>query len=179
MGLARRQAIRAQLDLGHPVTGAYNANNALAADEMNALNLSAPGGFSEVIKYISENRTRSNQGNDTVATAIIGRLEKLAQASVNDDPFGRLEGFATQEQIHAAGFLLRVFTSPNILELDWKNSEIDFALQALGGGTGARVFKPADITAIQAFSENKTSVSLREGFGNVQEGDIEAARALP
>lgn len=34
------QALKAELDSGHPVTGAYNADNALAAAEMNALNVS-------------------------------------------------------------------------------------------------------------------------------------------
>ena len=32
-------ALRAELDSGHPVTGAYNADDQLAADELNALNI--------------------------------------------------------------------------------------------------------------------------------------------
>jgi hypothetical protein len=34
-------ALKAELDAGHPVTGAYDANNATAADQLNAVNQTA------------------------------------------------------------------------------------------------------------------------------------------
>ena len=33
------QALRTELDAGHPVTGAYSVNYAVAADQINALNI--------------------------------------------------------------------------------------------------------------------------------------------
>jgi len=38
------QALKTELDAGHPDTGAYNVDNALAADELNAVNRTLPRG---------------------------------------------------------------------------------------------------------------------------------------
>ena len=42
--MGRIEDIKTELDTGHPDTGAYNVDDQLAADEMNAINRPADGG---------------------------------------------------------------------------------------------------------------------------------------
>ena len=86
----------------------------------------------------------------------------------------------TQEQIHAAKMFLFLVNSPHINTLDFLNTEVDAMFSALGGGgPNAKVWKPADITALKALSQNQQSRAQELGLGTVKEGTVTRARALP
>lgn len=89
MAKQRHINLRAELDAGHPDTGAYNANDALAADEINDRNRPAAGDVQDMIAYIIANTSRTNEGADVVATSLAGRLARVATADVGTDPFRR------------------------------------------------------------------------------------------
>lgn len=185
MALARRQAIRSWLDAGHPVTGAFSANDATAADEFMAINLDADGTMADLVRYLAINQTRTNEGADTIRTPMIGRLASIANAAVGSDPFGRGGAWAgtgvTLKHKHSAELFLNLIQTPHLDMFNFADTEVNEALTELGPNTGdgAEVWKPADITAIKAFSEGKQSLATREDLGRVNEGDIVGARALP
>ena len=172
--------LKDELALGHPVTGAYSVDNQIATDELNVVNIDAEGGVDGVTRYLLTNRSKSDQGNDTVATSIMGRLRHLADSAVASNPFDRQGGTSrevTLEQKHAAIMLLTLVENPQLSTLDMVNTEFEAGLTALGGGTGARVMKPADIDAIKALSQNQQSRATQVGLGRVRVGDVEKARA--
>ena len=57
--------LKTELALTHPVTGAYDADDALAANELNAINIDAEGGVVGIAQYLVKNRSRTNTGGDT------------------------------------------------------------------------------------------------------------------
>lgn len=81
--------LAAELIAGHPTTGAYNANNALAAGELNAINRPAESGVEQMVLYLATHDNRTNEGEDTVASALLGRLRAVADAEPWSDVFGR------------------------------------------------------------------------------------------
>ena len=171
--------LRDELLSGHPVTGAYNANNKLAADELNALNRDAPGGVLGMLEYVLKNRSRTNAGTDLTPTAIVGRLQSVAEGTVGVDPFGAGQNL-TMEHIHAAKmFMLLLRSDPQTTTFDFVNAEVSTMMDILGGGSGnARVWKSGDIDALKGLSQNKQSRASELGWRKIQEGDVEYARTL-
>jgi len=162
----------------HPVTGAYDADAQLAADQLNALNITAEGGIDGMLRYIVENRSRTNTGTDDVATSILGRLESVAEAAVSDDVFGATGNTITMEHIHAAKMFRTLFVSSHLGSIDFANTEVIAMMDALGSGSGnAKVWKPADVTALKALSQNTQSYASDQGIGFVKPGHVEQARA--
>lgn len=171
-------ALKTELDSGHPDTGAYNVNDETAAAELNAMNRPAEGGVDGMLSYLITNRARSNEGTDTVNTAILGRIEHVAESSVGDDPFGT-GSVLTLEHIHAAKMMLRTMTSAQLSTVNFVNTEFGNALSALAGGTGCDAIRPADKTALEALSQNQQSRATELGLGRVWPINVTEARALP
>jgi hypothetical protein len=153
--MANLQALKAELDAGHPVTGAYSANSEAAAEEINALN-----------------RTRINA---------IGSAELLAwsgQASSGDRP--RIikieEGKANADEqcsalcITAEQMIMRDNTSLD-LNLPDRVAMLN-ALVAYG------VLSASDKASIDELAEESISRADELSLGSVRAGTIEQARSL-
>lgn len=93
MDEAKYQQLHDDDAAGHPVTGAFNIDPGLAATEWNALNRPADGGIDAMVRYLATNRNRSNEGADTTASALLGRLQTLSESLPFSDPFFRSPHF--------------------------------------------------------------------------------------
>ena len=153
--MANLQALKAELDAGHPVTGAYSANSEAAAEEINALN-----------------RTRINA---------IGSAELLAwsgQASSGDRP--RIikieEGKANADEQCAA----LCITAEQMIMRD--NTSLDLNLPdrvaMLNALVAYGVLSAADKASIDALAEESISRADELSLGSVRAGTIEQARSL-
>lgn len=172
-------AIAADMLAGHPVTGAFDADDQIATNEWNAKNRVAEGGVLGMLNYLAKNRSRTNTGTDLTATSIVGRLKSVAEALVGDDPFGATGNTLTMEHIHAAKMFIILLASPQVNTFDFVSAEVTAMMDALGGGSGnAKVWKAADIDALKALSQNQQSWSVEQGHGLMRVGYVEQARAL-
>lgn len=173
------QMLKAELDAGHPDTGAYNASNAIATTELNEPNRPADGGTERMLNYCIKHRSRTNNGADDVPLPLMGRLQLVADATLASDPFGTTiaANEVTREMKTWAQTFLYVMTSPQLLTLDFIDTEVEAGYLALGPGE-AVIWKTPDIDALKAFSQNQQSRGQEIGFGYVQEGDVEYARTL-
>ena len=153
--MANLQALKAELDAGHPVTGAYSDNSEAAAEEINALN-----------------RTRINA---------IGSAELLAwsgQASSGDRP--RIikieEGKANADEQCAA----LCITAEQMIMRD--NTSLDLNLPdrvaMLNALVAYGVLSGADRDSIDALAEESISRADELSLGSVRAGTIEQARSL-
>lgn len=153
--MANLQALRTELDAGHPVTGAYSAESDAAASEINALN-----------------RTRINP---------IGSAELLAwsgQASSGDRP--RIikieEGKANADEQCAA----LCITAEQMIMRD--NTSLDLNLPdrvaMLNALVAYGVLSAADKASIDALAEESISRADELSLGSVRAGTIEQARSL-
>jgi hypothetical protein len=153
--MANLQALKAELDAGHPVTGAYSANSESAAEEINALN-----------------RTRINA---------IGSAELLAwsgQASDGDRP--RIikieEGKANADEQCAA----LCITAEQMIMRD--NTSLDLNLPdrvaMLNALVAYGILSAADKASIDALSQESISRADELGLGSVKAGTVQQARSL-
>jgi hypothetical protein len=153
--MASLQALKAELDAGHPVTGAYSANSEAAAEEINALN-----------------RTRINA---------IGSAELLAwsgQSSSGDRP--RIikieEGKANADEQCAA----LCITAEQMIMRD--NTSLDLNLPdrvaMLNALVAYGVLSASDKESIDALAEESISRADELSLGSVRAGTIEQARSL-
>ena len=153
--MANLQALKAELDAGHPVTGAYSDNSEAAAEEINALN-----------------RTRINA---------IGSAELLAwsgQASSGDRP--RIikieEGKANADEQCAA----LCITAEQMIMRD--NTSLDLNLPdrvaMLNALVAYGVLSAADKASIDTLAEESISRADELSLGSVRAGTIEQARSL-
>ena len=171
------QALKAELTAGHPDTGAYNVDNQLAANELNMINRPAYGGVNQMLTYLVTHKNRTNTGNDTTGTALLGRLRHVAESNVGTDPFDQQGGYTlTLAQKHAASCFFHVSMSPNLDTLDFIDTEIDLFYTAI---EGAGIWKAADTTVLKGYSQNQQSRANELGLGKVRVGDVEYARSLP
>lgn len=171
--------IKTDMDAEHPVTGAFNVDDQLATDEWNEKNRSTDGGVSDMLSYLVKNRSRSNNETDTVQTAILGRLESVAEASIGGDPFGAGGGSTiTMAHIHAAKMFMILLTSPQLDVIDLINSDVTAMMDDLGSGPGnAKVWKTSDVDVLKALSQNQQSYSVERGHGVMRVGFVTKARA--
>ena len=167
--------LAAELAAGHPVTGAYNVDDALAAAELNAKNIDNDAPVSAMYDYLLNKNHRTNQGTDTQFTPILGRLEHVARSAVGDDPFGRGAGNELiLIQVHAAMAFSSLFNTSHV-------SGVAFQAGSglpLGTLNGAGIISPAHQAAIEALSENQINVLQdNPGIGLIQADAGHVARA--
>ena len=122
-------ALQDELAAVHPVTGAYSLIDATAASEINALNIDANGLISDMVRYLATHDNRTNEGGDTNATIILGRLETVARSEPYTDPFRRAgvweaggSGANEQIQLDATNNKLVFGTAHSLTSLDAKDS---------------------------------------------------------
>jgi len=162
--------LAAGLTAGHPVTGAYNADDALAAGEAMALNIptTGPADAEAARTYAIETRWRTDN--------VLGRIQRIAKATVNDLlPFGAsgADVTMTQDMITSANVVLTAIEAS--IAADLTTTAMDDALQDLvaAGGIGE-----GDKTALQALSSGATNHATQMGVGRVRPNDVTQARAL-
>ena len=144
------------------------------AASLNAPDRPADGSATGMLQWLATHKNRSNDGSDTVGTAMLGRLRSVAEAAVGDDPFGRGVGNeVTLPQKHAAQAFL-ILVSSEAVVLDFTNTDVGLFFDEMESAT---VWKPADTTALQALSQNKQSRGQEIGAGHVRVGHILEAEA--
>ena len=177
--MGKLQTIKTEIDTD-PLVRGYGAMSDLAvADDMNLVYRDAEGGISGMLRYCFENKSRTNNGTDTTATSLLGRLTVVSESSAGTDPMGTTTNL-TQQNVHNAKALLAILLSPHLDTVDFVNTEIVGLLENMSGGAGnAKVWKTADVDAIKALSQNQQSRGMELGVGRVREGGVASARALP
>ena len=172
------QGLKTELAGSHPVSGAYNVDDALAADQLNDFNIAAETPAEEFLRYCLENNHRSNNGEDTQNTNIYGRIKMVAEATRGQDVFeqgGATPPEVTIGQIAAAKTVIALLDSG--LAFLGSNAQIDGALTKL---QGADAIGPADKTALLALGDNRTNRLLQINFGRdkVNATHVAHARAI-
>lgn len=169
------EALQAELLAGHPVTGAYSADDASAAAELNAKNIMGEVSPEVVLRYCVEQQHRENTGSDTKRCNIYGRIAIVAESPVGSNPFG-LSPAETLEigQIASAKTILRMLDG-NAYNVNLANADVDGALTKC---RGAKCYSAAQKDAIVALSNDVQSRAIELGLGRVRAGDVTHARAL-
>ena len=168
-------ALQAELLAGHPVTGAYSVDDATAADELNALNISGEIGPEVILEYFIENQHRENNGGDTQNTNLYGRLVMVAESAEGGNPFSLSPADSlTVGQIAAAKTILRMLDG-DAYSVNLSNVDVDGAFTKC---QGANVYSTAQKNAIVGLSDNVQSRAQELGFGRVRAQDVTYARAL-
>ncbi len=177
-------ALKAELDTD-PLTRGYSGmNDEAAADSLN-LTLDRPGlgGPLELRQTMLQEKKRSNDGDDTTAANLLGRVYMYANAENNSDPFGRgtppQSNLATTHGIAAAAGLLELLRWPEnsftFLFTPTGSVWFDELLQVL---VDDDVIGAPDKTAIQASLDNKRSRGEELFNERVRPADVRKARAL-
>lgn len=169
------QALKAELLAGHPDTGAYNADDQLAADELNVQNRPVPAPPLAILEFCLTETHRENAGSDTQQTNLYGRVQMVAESVAGGDPFG-VNDSLTVGQIAAAKTILRVLQDDG-LALSLAMAELDSALTKC---QGANCFSTPQKNAIVGLAENKQSRAQELELGRVliNAGHVAYARAI-
>lgn len=166
--------LKTELLAGHPITGAYNADDALAADQLNAVNEPNANSLESMINYMLTIKHKTGQGADTTYTPVIGRMISVAESVLGGDPFGRGAGNEVNlQQIHACKTLVLLIQSGKLIDMDFTNANLP-----MGYLNGAGVISPAHKTALEDLSKNQISRAREIGLPKVWPGDVEYARTL-
>ena len=141
------------------------------------------------LEYLVVNRSRTNTTGDTVQTALLGRVQSIAESSIGDVALNRTSGSntsVTQEMKHAAQMFMALVSASTIPLIDLSGTEVDAAFVALGppGTGGCGVWKDPDITALKGLSQNKqsraTEISTTINYnGVITASHVKHARSLP
>lgn len=171
------QALKDELTAGHPDTGAYNADDALAADQLNALNRPVVAAAREIRDFLYFTLHNEGSGDDTNNANIWGRIQMVAEASVNDNVFGVSPADPVQlNQIAAAKTLLQLLAQDDFSTL-LAEAGFDSILTKL---QGAGALSPGDKNTLQGLADNKQSRATEINFGRntVNATHVATARAL-
>ncbi len=170
------QALADELTAGHPDTGAYSANDATAASELNAPNRPANNQLGEMLKYLISKKHRTNQGVDTTYTPILGRIHHIARSNTGDDPFGRASGGYSgldAQHIHACKSFIVLFESQHLSDLDFDDANLPYGFVEASGA-----WSTTHTSALKALSQNQRSRAEEIGLGHIDKEDVTIARAL-
>ena len=132
-------ALKAELDAGHPDTGAYSLTDSVAADEIMAVNRSAPAPLNSIREYfVLEKKANMH---------LYGRLQIIAEAADGTDPLG--DAISVTAQMRAAAKAMLFVLNPGVdFELNTNDARFDSLLNQIAGGF-SKVIEPADKTALR------------------------------
>ena len=148
------QKLKIVLAAGHPVTGAYNADNAIAAGQMNCENCP------EIVSRRVDERTILNEylPSASAASAFLAKLETVA---AGNDLVARVIRWLNTPEEQGGG-------------LDVGNARV----RAIAPGLiGQADITEAEVAALLALAETHVSRAAQLGLGTIYEGDIQVARA--
>lgn len=167
-------ALKAELDSGHPTTGAYSLTDNIARDQLNEVNRPAQNTAEAMFLYCLTRKHRTNQGADTTFTPIIGRLSHIARSEAGADPFGRgLSNELALQHVHACQTFVSLFESAISLGIDFSDSNLPF-----GFAQAAGAYSTSHQTDLQELSNNQRSRAQELGFGRIRTQDVAHARTL-
>lgn len=83
----REEIIKQEIDTDPLSRGYAGMTDKQVTDDMNTIYRSAPGGVDAMITYMVTENNRTNNGGDTLATNIMGRLERVATSPIGADVF--------------------------------------------------------------------------------------------
>ena len=177
-------ALKAELDAGHPDTGAYSANDQTARDELNAVNRPDTVTIEECINFLLMENVHQTDGTDTQDRAIWTRLKDVEALAVTptgavSNPWGSVEiGNITEIRQIKTAQLLDYFTIIASGDLPVDLSDTNFK-SYVAGARQAGCMSTAQETALLALGNARQSRASELGFGpEVNIGDIQNARAL-
>ena len=153
--MAKLQALKAELEAGHPVTGPYSPDAQAASDEINALNRTRinPIGSAELLAW-------SGQASDSDRPRII----KIEEGKANADEQCAALCITAEQMIMRDNTSLDLNLPDRVAMLN--------ALVAFG------VLSEADKSSINALAEESISRADELSLGSVRAGTIEQARSL-
>ena len=152
-------------------------------DSLNALTRPVSLQVDPIIKYLSEQRAKSDEGNDTTLAYLFGRIAMVASAKVGDDPLGTTT-IMKAEHIASAKTFLNLLLSSSPSSSTTVNasiiSEIDTAdiTNMLDDLIAAKVMKNPAKTTILGLGNNEQSRARELGIGPVKLGEVKEARSL-
>ncbi len=176
-------ALAVELAAGHPDTGAYNADDALAAGELNAKNRPANVSIEDIMKFlILDNTHKMDDGTDTQDRSLWQRMKEVVAMSDTPDaaaanPWGASAlGNITEIQQVKTHQLFEYFTlfAQGGLSVDLTDSNFKVYL---AGAQAAGCMSESQETALLAMSNNLQSRAAEIGLGWVRPGNVKEARA--
>lgn len=139
-------------------------------DDLNEQRYEGDVNINDLHTYIIYEKYRTNTGTDTGPANIIGRINILAAASPETDPFGVGSNVTVREVAAANAFKCYMETGAGVLFSDTRMDDILNILQGI-------CFNAADKTAITALGNNKRSRGMIiEATARVRTGWVQAAR---
>jgi len=163
-----------------PLTRGYSGmNDQAAADDLNLLLYSGPSNVEAVFTYLALETRRTNNGSDTVASSLLGRIRSVASETIGQNMHGGTRACDWIHRTTCQGFL-EIINSPLFGQFDFTDSRMgDDTIGMLQGLVDAQCIGSGDRTAIMALSQNLRARGEVLGFGRVTHSDIINARALP
>jgi hypothetical protein len=169
--------LKTEIDGDPLVRGYVGMTDLQVANDMNTLYRDADGNIQDLFDYLVFETSRTNNGADTTATYLWGRLQHVADSAVGANPFGTgVSGNdVTLAMKHAATSFMS-YVQNNLITTNFNaDTRFDAILQLLDD---AGILKPSDITAIKGFSQNLQTRG-NELFGRtVKEGHVTQARSI-
>jgi len=177
-------ALATELASGHPDTGAYNADDALAAGELNALNRPADVTIADLLKFLlMDNTYKTDDGDDTQDRAILTRMRDVVAMATTPteaaaNPWGSTSiGNITEIQQVKTHQLVNFIdlSAQGDLPVDLADSNFQVYL---AGAEASGCMSASQEAALLALGNNLQSRSQDLELGNVRTGDVTRARAL-
>ena len=174
--------LKTELLAGHPDTGAYNADDALAAGELNAVNRAvATVAIETILKFLLLENTHKTDGTDTQDRAIWTRMKDVVALAETPsaavaNPWGSTAiGTVTEIRQIKTHQLLDFFTlsAQGNLPVDLTDSNF---VEYLAGAESAGCMSAAQETALKALADNLQSRASELGLGLVKAGHVQEAR---
>lgn len=171
--MGRIATISAELTAGHPDQGAYSLTDSVATEQMNGTGAytswlrSADGSVADMVRYLATVDNRTNEGGDTGATLILGRLKIVADAEPYTDPFRRSNvwqsGGGVNEEIElaASGNTITFGSTHDISALNDKDAIILFGSTA---DDGLHQIDSISLQVVTVTSITLTETLERTGF---------------
>jgi len=158
-------ALKTELLAGHPDTGPYNADDTLAAGELNAVNRTWL-----VVIPSEELLVWAAGGSDDLATPpVLSRYERVELASTRKPPFDSLPGSA----VGAAKAVMKMFDMGLDLHLNKPGRTA-----MLTGLVAAGIFTTAESDELVALATQNISRAVELGLGTIEEEHVRHARTL-
>ena len=177
-------ALAAELTGGHPDTGAYDADDAIAAGELNAVNRPSDVTIADMIKFLLlDNTHNADDGDDTQDRAILTRMRDVVALAVTPtgavaNPWGSTSiGTITEIQQIKTHQLVDYFTLYAQGNLPVDLADTNFQVY-VAGAVSAGCMSSTQQTALLALGDDLQSRAAELGFGRPRTGDVTRARAL-
>lgn len=179
-------ALKAELLAGHPDTGAYNVDDALAAAEINEVNRPNTVDINEIFKFMAIDEVYSTDGSDTQDRSLWQRLKEVVSLAVvptaaTANPWGSTAAGNITEirqlKCHQLFDFLSLAVQGGLgTSVDLKDSNFQIFLN---GAENASVMSLAQKNALLALADNQQSRADELSLGRVNKNAVTQARALP